>query len=164
MTVLDWVAILILAASVILSLMRGLAAEIFSLASWIVAFLAAKWGAAAVAPFLPVDVQSEGMRYFVGFVVVFLGVMIIVMLLGRLTKGAIGAVGLGGVDKVVGGIFGLLRGLVILTGLTLAAGLTALPQTDFWKNALSSRMLETQAIAVEPLLPARLVEHIHFNR
>jgi membrane protein required for colicin V production len=164
MTMFDWVVILILAASVILSLMRGLVAEIFSLGSWIVAFLAAKWGAVEVAPLLPMDVQSEDLRYFMAFVMVFLVIMIVVMLLGRLFKGAVSAVGLGGADKVVGGIFGLLRGVVILTGLTLAAGLTALPQTDFWKNALSSRVLETFAIAVEPLLPIKMVEHIHFNR
>ena len=163
MTALDWVVILILAASVILSLMRGLVSEIFSLGAWIVSFLAAKWGAVVIAPLLPMEAQNESLRYFTGFVVVFLVVMIIVMLVGRLVKGAVGAVGLGGADKVVGGVFGLLRGLVILTGLTLAAGLTALPQTDFWKNALSSRVLETLAIAVEPLLPAKVVEHIHFN-
>jgi membrane protein required for colicin V production len=163
MTALDGVVILILAASVIISLMRGLVSEIFSLGSWIVAFLAAKWGAVEIAPLLAMDAQSEHLRYFAAFVLVFLGMLIVVMLLGRLVKGAIGAVGLGGADKAVGGIFGLLRGLVILTGLTLAAGLTALPQTDFWKNALSSRLLETLAIAVEPLLPSKLAGHIHFN-
>jgi membrane protein required for colicin V production len=163
MTVLDWVVILILAASVILSLLRGLVGELFSLAAWVVAFLVAKWGAVLVGPLLPMDMQSEGLRYFAGFVVVFLVMMIIVMLLGRLVKGAVGAVGLGGADKMVGGVFGLLRGLVILTGLTLAAGLTALPQTDLWKNALSSRLLETLAMAAKPLLPAKLAQHIHFN-
>jgi membrane protein required for colicin V production len=164
MTVLDWAVILILVASAILGLLRGLVTELFSLASWVVAFLAGKWGAAAVGPLLPMEAQSENMRYLAGFVIVFLAALIAVMLLGRLAKGAVGAVGLGGADKAVGGVFGLLRGLVILTGLTLAAGLTALPQTEFWKNALSSRVLETLAIAVQPLLPARLVEHIHFNR
>lgn len=163
MTVLDWAVILILAVSIIRSLMRGLVEEIFSLGAWIVAFLAGKWGAAVVAPLLPMDAQSESLRYFAGFVVVFLVMMIGVMLLGRLVKSAVGAVGLGGVDKLVGGVFGVLRGLVILAGLTLAAGLTALPQTDFWKNAVSSRYLETMAIWVEPLLPAKLARHIHFN-
>jgi membrane protein required for colicin V production len=164
MTTLDWIVLMILGASVVFGLIRGLIGEIFSLAAWVVAFLAAQWGAAAIGPWLPLDVQSEGMRYFVGFVAVFLAAMIVMMLLGRLAKGTVGAFGLGGVDKAVGGVFGLLRGLVILTGLTLAAGLTALPQTDFWKNALSSRVLELLAGAVEPLLPASLVEHIHFNR
>ncbi len=163
MTAFDWIVVLILTASLILGLLRGLVAEIFSLGSWIVAFLAAKLGAAAVAPLLPMDVESEGMRNIVGFVVVFLVVMIVVILLGRLIKGAVGAIGLGGADKAIGGFFGLLRGMVILVGLTLVAGLTALPQTDFWKNALSSKVLEMLAMEAAPLLPAKVVEHIHFN-
>lgn len=164
MTAFDWIMVLILAASVILGLLRGLVAEVFSLASWVVAFIAAKLGAAAVAALLPMDVESEGMRNIVGFIVVFLVVMILVMLLGRVIKGAVGAVGLGGADKAVGGAFGLLRGVVILVGLTLVAGLTALPQTDFWKNALSSRVLEMLATEAMPLLPAKVAEHIHFDR
>lgn len=164
MTALDWIVILVLAASLVLGLLRGLVAEIFSLASWIVAFLAAKWGTAVVAPALPMDMESEGMRYFVAFIVVFLCAMIVVMLLGRLVKGAVGAAGMGGIDKAVGGVFGLVRGVVVLVGLTLVAGLTALPQTGFWKNALSSRMLEVLATEAMPLLPAKVVEHIHFNR
>jgi membrane protein required for colicin V production len=162
MTVLDGVVILILAASVIRSLMRGLIEEVFSLGAWIVAFLAAKWGAAAMAPMLPFNVESEGLRYFAGFVVVFLVMMVAVMLVGRMVKGAVGAIGLGSADKVVGGLFGLLRGLVILAGFTLAAGLTAFPQTDFWKNAFFSGPLERMAIAIQPLLPAALAKHIHF--
>jgi membrane protein required for colicin V production len=164
MTAFDWIMVLVLAASVILGLLRGLVAEVFSLASWVVAFIAAKLGAAAVAALLPMDVESEGMRNIVGLIVVFLVVMILVMLLGRVIKGAVGAVGLGGADKAVGGAFGLLRGVVILVGLTLVAGLTALPQTDFWKNALSSRVLEMLATEAMPLLPAKVAEHIHFDR
>lgn len=163
MNALDWVVIVVLAVSVILSLMRGLVTEIFSLGSWIVAIIAGKWGTPIVAPLLPMDVQNENLSYFAGFVVVFLVVMVVVLLLGRLVKSAVGAVGLGGADRLVGGIFGLLRGVVILVGLTLAAGLTSLPQTDFWKNAVSSRFLEVLAMSMQPLLPAKLVEHIHFN-
>ncbi len=164
MSALDWLVILILTFSVILSLMRGLVTEIFSLGAWIVSILAGKWGAPIVAPLLPMDAQNESLNYFAGFVVVFLVVMVTVLLAGKLIKSALGAIGLGGADRLVGGVFGLLRGVVILIGLTLAAGLTALPQTDFWKNAFSSRLLETLALSVQPLLPAKLVEHIHFNR
>lgn len=163
MTILDWMVVLVLAASVIRSLMRGLVEEIFSLGAWIVAFLAAKWGAAAIGPLLPIGMESEGLKYFAGFVVVFLVMMIAVMLTGHAIKGAVGAVGLGGADKIVGGMFGLLRGLVILVGFTLAAGLTAFPRTDFWKNAIFSKPLETLAVAAQPLLPAGLAKHIHFR-
>lgn len=164
MTAFDWIVALILTASIVLGLLRGLIAEVFSLGSWVVAFFAAKLGAASMAAWLPMQVENEGMRNMVGFVVVFLAVLIVAMLAGRLARGAVGAVGLAGADRAAGGIFGLARGLLILLGLTLAAGLTALPQTDFWKNALSSRVLETLATEALPLLPAKVAEHIHFDR
>ena len=163
MTVLDWIVVLILLASVIRSLMRGLIEEVFSLVAWVAAFLAAKWGAMAIGPLLPINVQNEGLRYFAGFVVVFLVMLVAVLLLGHLVKGAAGAVGLGAADKFIGGVFGVLRGVVILIGFTLAAGLTSLPQTDFWKKAAFSNFLETIAVAFLPLLPADLAKHIHFR-
>ena len=43
-------------------------------------------------------------------------------------------------------MLGLAKGLVILIGLTLAAGLTSLPRTDFWKQAALSGSLQVMAM------------------
>jgi len=163
MTGLDWIIVLILVASVFRSLMRGLVEEVFSLAAWIVAFIGAKWGAVVVGPILPIGVESERMHYFAGFAVVFLAMMIIVFVTGHMVKNSVEAVGLKSVDKVIGGVFGLLRGLVILVGLTLAAGLTQLPKTDFWRQSSLSHALEIMAIQIKPLLPERLSKYISFR-
>ena len=144
--------------------MRGLVEEVFSLAAWIVAFIAAKWGAVAVAPLLPAGIGGENMRYFAGFVVVFLAIMIVVLVAGHLVKSSVDAVGLTGADKMIGALFGLLRGVVILVGLTLAAGLTQLPRTDFWRHATLSRALEIMAIQAKPLLPQKLAKYIRYDR
>lgn len=164
MTALDWIILLILAACVFRSLMRGLVEEVFSLAGWIVAFIAAKWGAVVIAPLLPIGTASEGMRYFAGFAVVFLAMMIVVLITGHMVKTSIDAVGLTAADKVIGALFGLLRGLVILVGLTLAAGLTQLPRTDFWRHASLSHALEIMATQVKPLLPQKLAKYIRYDR
>ena len=163
MTGLDWIILLILAASVLRSLMRGLVEEVFSLAAWIVAFIGAKWGAVVVGPMLPIGVESERAHYFAGFAVVFLAMMIVVFIIGHMVKNSVEAVGLKGVDKLIGGLFGLLRGLVILVGLTLAAGLTQLPKTVFWRQSSLSHALEIMAIQVEPLLPEKLSRHVSFR-
>ncbi|MGO9445795.1 MAG: CvpA family protein [Thiobacillaceae bacterium] len=164
MTALDWVIILILVISIFRSLMRGLVEEIFSLAAWVIAFIVAKWGATAIGPILPIGLESERMRYFAGFVVVFLAMMIIVFIVGHMIKSSVEAVGLQGADRLIGGLFGLLRGLVILVGLTLVAGLTQLPKTDFWRHAKLSHALELMAIQVKPLLPEKVAHYIEFNR
>lgn len=156
MTLLDGIVVLIMAASMIRSLVRGVIEEVFSLVAWVVAFLAGKWAAPIVGPLLAPGLQQEALRYFAGFVVAFVVLMVAVMLVGHLLKRLVGAVGLGAADRVVGGVFGALRGLVILIGVSLAAGLTALPQTAFWKQARFSASLEDLAMAARPLLPAKL--------
>lgn len=163
MTPMDWIVLLILAVSAILGLVRGLVQEIFSLLAWVMAFVSAKWGAVALAPVLPIEGGNPQLRYFVAFALVFLGMMIVVLLLGRVVKSAAKAAGLGGVDRVVGTAFGFARGVVILIGLTLAAGLTALPQTDFWKKARFSGALELMVTHIEPWLPGQLSQHIHYR-
>ena len=62
-----------------------------------------------------------------------------------------------------GGVLGLAKGLVILVGLTLAAGLTSLPRTEFWKQAALSGSLQAMASAALPLLPIDVAKHVRFE-
>jgi membrane protein required for colicin V production len=52
---------------------------------------------------------------------------------------------------------------VILIGLTLAAGLTSLPRTDFWKQASLSGSLQTMALFSLPLLPEDVAKYVLFE-
>ena len=61
------------------------------------------------------------------------------------------------------GVLGLAKGLVILVGLTLAAGLTSLPRTDFWKQARVSGSLQAMAQRALPLVPADVAKYIRFE-
>lgn len=163
MSMLDIIVLLVLVLTVVRGLMRGMVDTLFSLAAWILAFFLGKWGASLVAPLLPIGVENPAIRYFAGFVVVFLAVLISVMLLGHALGSALKAVGLGGADKLLGGVLGLTKGLVILVGLTLAAGLTSLPRTDFWKQAATSDSLQAMAQRALPLVPADMAKYVRFE-
>jgi len=163
MSMLDIIVVLVLILTVVRGLMRGMVDTLFSLAAWILAFLAGKWGALLVAPLLPVGIESPAIRYFAGFAVVFLVVLIGVLLLGHALATLVKAAGLGSADKVLGGVLGLAKGLVILAGLTLAAGLTSLPRTEFWKQARLSASLQAMALAALPLLPADVAKYVRFE-
>jgi len=163
MSMLDLVVLLVLALTVVRGLMRGMVDTLFSLTAWILAFVLGKWGALMVAPMLPIAVENPGIRYFAGFAVIFLVVLIGVLLLGHALASLVRAAGLGSADKVLGGVLGLAKGLVILTGLTLAAGLTSLPRTDFWKQAMLSGSLQAMAQRALPLLPADVAKYVRFE-
>ena len=163
MSMLDIIVLLVLVLTVVRGLMRGMVETLFSLAAWILAFLLGKWGALMVAPLLPIGVENPAIRYFAGFAVVFLVVLIGVLLVGHAFASFIKAMGLGSANKVLGGVLGLTKGLVILVGLTLAAGLTSLPRTDFWKQAALSGSLQTMALYALPLIPDDMAKYIQFD-
>lgn len=163
MSMLDIIVVLVLVLTVARGLMRGLVDTLFSLSAWLLAFLCGKWGALMVAPLLPIGVESPGIRYFAGFAVVFLVVLIGVLLLGHALAMLVKSLGLGSADTLLGGVLGLAKGLVILTGLTLAAGLTSLPRTDFWKQAALSGSLQRMALAALPVVPADVAKYVRFE-
>lgn len=160
---LDLIVLLVLILAVVRGLMLGMVDTLFSLAAWGLAFMLGKWGALMVAPLLPIGIENPAIRYFAGFAVIFLLVLIGVLLLGHALASLAKAVGLGGADKVLGGVLGLAKGLVILVGLTLAAGLTSLPRTDFWKQAMLSDSLQAMAQRALPLLPVNVAKYVRFE-
>jgi membrane protein required for colicin V production len=162
-SVLDIIVVLVLILTVVHGLIRGLVDTLFSLVAWILAFVSGKWGAIMVAPLLPAGIENPAIRYFAGFAVIFLLVLIGVSLLGHLLVKLVRAIGLGSVDKVLGGGMGLAKGLAILVGLTLAAGLTSLPRTDFWKQARLSGGLQVMAQYALPLLPVDVAKYVRFE-
>ena len=163
MSLLDIIVVLVLVLTVVRGLMRGMIDTLFSLAAWVLAFVMGKWGALMVAPLLPIGLESPAIRYFAGFMVVFLAVLIGVLLLGHALASLVKAVGLGGTDKVLGGVLGLTKGLVILVGLTIAAGLTSLPRTEFWKQAAFSGALQAMAMRTLPLIPDDMAKYVRFD-
>jgi membrane protein required for colicin V production len=163
MSMLDLIVLLVLILTVVRGLMRGMVETLFSLAAWLLAFVLGRWGALWMAPLLPIGVDSPGIRYFAGFALIFLVVLIGVLLLGHVLASLLKAVGLGTADKVLGGVLGLAKGLVILIGFTLAAGLTSLPRTDFWKQAMLSGSLQAMALRALPLVPKDVAKYVRFE-
>lgn len=162
MTLFDYLVIFVLIASVVISTMRGLVKEMISLASWIVAFVVANAYGAELAKLLPAMVPGEVVRLILAFIVLFIGVRILMGLLGMAVDALIKAGGLSLADRGLGGLFGLGRGLVIVLAAVILCGMTTIPQQDFWKNALLSPLAETGARTVKPFLPAAFAQHVQF--
>lgn len=162
MTIFDYLVIFVLVASVIISLMRGVIREVLSLASWVVAFVVANAYAAALAVMLPALVPGEVLRLILAFIALFIGVRILMGLLAMALSALVDAGGLSVIDRGLGGVFGLCRGLVIVLAAVILCGMTSLPQQAFWKNALLSPLAETGARAVKPFLPDAMAQHVNF--
>lgn len=162
MTIFDYLVLFVLVTSVLISMMRGLVKEMLSLVSWVVAFILANAYGATVAKFLPEVVPGEAIRLLLAFVVVFIGVRILMGLLGMTVDALVKVTGMSLADRTLGSLFGLARGLVIVLTAVILCGMTSIPQQPFWKNALLSPYAEQGARAIKPYLPAAYAQHVTF--
>lgn len=161
MTSLDLVALGIFAVSAVLGLMRGLTREVLSLLAWCVAFYAAKSFAPIVASWLP-GLDAPALKNAAALVLVFVAVLIAASLASAAVGGLVKLTGMAPYDRILGGLFGALRALLILLMLTLLAGLTALPKTQVWQSSLIHGHLEQAAGKSKPWLPSDLAALIQY--
>ncbi|MEW6677825.1 MAG: CvpA family protein [Pseudomonadota bacterium] len=159
---LDILVLVVLAGSILLGVMRGLVKEIFSLAAWVLAFIGARLFGGPAAQILP-GVDDPSLRHVLALVLVFVVILVGAALAGRLLAGLVQWVGLGGVDRFLGVLFGAFRGGLILLALTLVAGMTALPKSTTWQGALTRPYLETSARWAMPWLPRDVSKFIAYS-
>ena len=158
----DYLVIFVMVTSVIISMMRGLVKEVLSLAGWVVAFVVANAYAAALAVMLPDVVPGVVLRLILAFIALFIGVRILMGLLAMALGALLDAGGLSLLDRLLGAVFGVGRGLVIVLTAVILCGMTSLPQQDFWKEALLSPYAETGARLVKTFLPVAMAQHVNF--
>lgn len=163
MSLLDIAIVAILVLSLLLGVWRGFVREIFSLAGWVLAFLAANAVAAPIGDALPTSIARPEVRVLIAFIVVFVFTLSATALAAMLVSKLFKAAGLGGVDRTLGGVFGLARGVVILLAITIAAGLTALPKHPLWKESVGAGMLTRTVLQLKGWLPPRLESRLRYD-
>jgi membrane protein required for colicin V production len=157
---LDWVFLAVMAASFILGALRGLVYEVLSVFSWIAAFILAQWFAPDAAALLPMGGAPETARYAVGFVLVLIGVVFAGGLIGWLIKKMVEAVGLRPVDRALGAVFGLMRGVVLLLALAVVVNLTPLRSGEWWTESTGAGVSTAALKQLKPVLPERFGQYL----
>jgi membrane protein required for colicin V production len=150
---LDWALLAVLALSVVVGLARGFVFECLSLAGWVVAWLAAQWGAPQLAPFVPVGAAGSALQLGVAFAAVFIGTLVVWALLARLVRLLIHATPLSLPDRLLGAVFGLLRGSVLLLAVATVVALTPASQSPGWRTSRGAHYLGLALASLKPFLP-----------
>jgi len=160
MVLTDWVLLTALLLSVVLGLWRGLVYEVLSVVGWVAAFVLAQAFADQAGAWLPMDGLSPPLRLAAGFVLVFVVVAFVAGLVAWLAQKVVASVGLRPVDRVLGGAFGLLRGLVILLALALVVSMTQMQGATWWRDSATASVLSATLHEIKPLLPEAVARYI----
>jgi membrane protein required for colicin V production len=161
MTGFDFVAIGMVLLSALLGFWRGLIHELMALLGWPFALVLCKLFAGDLAPLLPL--KQETARIVGSYALIFIAALIVWSVLTRLLVRLLKSVGSGWADRLLGGLFGVLRGGMILLVLAWLVGLTNYFEKPFWRDALTSKPLEEAALLTKSWLPDSISQRIHYG-
>jgi membrane protein required for colicin V production len=152
----DAALLAVLLGSVLLGLARGVTYELMGLAGWVVAYFAAAWLAPQAAPHIPVGMPDSALNQSAALVLCFVVVLVAWGLLARVLRLLIKATPLSFLDRVLGAVFGALRGAVLLLLVATVVALTPAAQSPSWQASTAAPVLLGAVKGVKTLLPPAL--------
>lgn len=160
MATLDWIFVAGLLASVGLGVWRGFVYEVLSVLNWLLALALAQWLGEDLGRHLPISGSSETLRHVAGFVLVF---VVSVFLGGLVVWGLpqlLERAGLRPVDRVLGGLFGVLRAVIVALALAVGVLMTPLKTQPWWREALVADTSVWALKQLKPVLPASVGKYL----
>ncbi len=158
----DYCILFALGLSVLMGLWRGFIGEVLALACWVVAFWVAwSFGDRLAAQFSAISLPSA--RLLLGYAICFFGVLIAGAIVSYLMRTLIAGSGLSGSDRMLGMMFGLLRGLAIVTLTVLVLRFTPLPRDPWWHRSQLLPTFENGAQWLSARLPPEVRQYLDLH-
>lgn len=162
MTWFDYFIIGVIAISALVSLWRGFLKEAVSLAVWVLAFWVAWTFFRDLAPQLVTWIDTPSVRLGLAFAALFLVTLVVGGLVNYLFIQLVEHTGLSGTDRMIGMVFGLARGVLLVAALVLLAGLTPIPNDPWWQASVLAPYFEELALWLRDLLPGDIAERFRY--
>jgi membrane protein required for colicin V production len=135
MTVLDYIILGVVLFSAVAGALRGLLREICSLVTWILAFWCAWHFGPLLEPHLGGALTSETARHWAARVPIFILVLMLGTAVGALLSHLVRVSLFSGLDRLLGLLLGVLRGLVILGVGAIICHAVRLDDEPWWRNS-----------------------------
>jgi len=159
----DVIVVAVIALSTIFAYVRGVVRELFAISSWVVGLvLALRYADPVASLFSTFDIPPAA-RHVLAFALILIVVLVLGALVARIARRAVVGIGLGFIDRLLGAVFGVLRGALLVLIFALIAGLTTLPRYDWWQNSTAGPVLAESALALRPYLPAEWAARLDFS-
>jgi membrane protein required for colicin V production len=159
MTWIDWAIVILLLASLFGGLSQGFFRSVCSLGGLFLGLLLAAWNYDRVAVLFLHMVRVEAVANAIGFLLVALVVMGIANLVGSILANTLHQLGLGGLDKLAGGAFGLLQGALLVT-LCILVAVAFFPQAHWLAEARLPRLFFGACHLSTHMSPHELAERV----
>jgi membrane protein required for colicin V production len=135
MIAVDYIILAILIISAVMGLVRGLLREAVAVITWFLAIVLAWSFASSLEPLLGGILVGSPLRIWAARTVIFVGVLLlggaVAVILGHYVRVSMFA----GMDKFLGLVFGIVRGVVIVGAFTIAIQALRMDEDPRWKTS-----------------------------
>jgi len=131
----DLLIVLVVLASTVIGVFRGFIREAVALVFWIVGLWCAWTFGHLVEPYLGGCLADPAVRPWLGRLVVLVAVLFVGYVVGAILSYVMRGAGLGTIDRLIGMLFGLLRGMVLVGVMVICGELLHLNHEPWWRNA-----------------------------
>jgi membrane protein required for colicin V production len=158
----DYVILAILGISVIIGLVRGFTREALSLAGWIIAIGVTINFTDQLQDLLVPYFSSKPVRIALAVVILFLFTLLVAAMVNYLALALLDKSGLTGTDRMIGVVFGFLRGFALIVVLVLLSGLTDFPKESGWRQSQLMHYFQSTALWLRQFVPREVATNIRY--
>lgn len=132
----DWIAITLVSVFGITGFFNGFVKELFSAAAWIVSLALAWLYGPLLFPYVQDFIEEDTIKNIISFILFFLISFILLKIIGSIVSKFFSAIGLKGLDKLLGLFFGALKTVAILSSVFIF-NLNYLDKNQWWLDSYS---------------------------
>ena len=163
MSVVDIVIVVILLISLLVGLFRGFIREALSLFSWIASLWIAYTYATLGAQYLEPYIDQPPLRIVAAFAGIFIVALLLISIVSYLLYRLLSIAGISGVDRSLGTLFGLARGIIVVAILLLGATFMDFTSQPWWQGSLLVEYFNPIADIIRSLLPEDIADFVKPN-
>jgi len=161
MTVADYVVLAGILISAIAGALRGFLREAVALGAWVVALFLGWHFADLIEPHLGGMLAQPAVRPWAARIIIVVLVLLVGTALGSILGHFVRLSIFSGMDRLLGFVFGLLRGFVVLGVFVILAQLLRLNEGEWWRHSLLIPYGESIANGLRSLVGEVHVPHEH---
>lgn len=162
MALVDFGIVLIISVLLVLGLIWGFVKIAIALGTWVAASAISITFAPNLAASMLQSIETPAMRLSIAMGILFVLTIMLGALVSFLVRQIISKTGLSALDRVLGMIVGTSLGFIIVTALVFVAGLTPVPDYNWWTESLLVERFETLAKWLQAYLPDDVAKYFSY--
>ena len=155
--------LLVVLVSMAIGIFRGLVREVLSIATWALSVIISMKYYTEFSGYLTGITDNETLRSGIAIGIIFIACLIIGTIISHLISTLVKSTGLSGTDRLLGFIFGFLRGALVVAIIALIVNFTDFSENNMWKNSIVTKQIEPLSNWLKSFIPKHVMKKVTDN-